>query len=1038
MERSVATPKQSLKIPRKIAFVASANGEIDSSRILDLISKTKADPSLKPSVVVTSNSSSFSRRDFAEFGVPVYFVGAEEPYPLVGKTGGWLWRPKAVCTFFLENYFDHIHFLNPIEDAFISVQTKRVGLNLLDTTISCETGKTLSELQLTSEEWPEDPFPRLKEEYFERYVLENSDAVRFLESDTAAWSTRAGWKILGKTFTSDDLAIFSSVTRSPKEESLSITVCMAHFNHGKYLPQALESLKQSSYSNFTVVVVDDGSTDKDSIEVFDRLTKEYPKWRFLRKTNGGPGQTRNFAASHADTDLLMFLDADNIATPNMLGEFARCMSISGMDCLSAGYLAFVGDEPPSTQTPIEYGYHPIGPCIEVGAVENVFGDTNFCIRREVFKKLGGFTEERGIFLEDWELLCRLSLNGFKLDAIPQSLVLYRHLEGSWGRTKNRVKNQKRILENYRLLKSDKLASIFGQIVIPLKIKVDAQEFELARPRKLKKLTRRLSVASNLAWTVAGKLKKSVKAKSKPTPMSRVLPRLSPTESFSSLEKIKNENWLRNIRLCLHHQNLDFIVLAHDLSSPPQVKIQDLEKSLFFKDELSTVFTQKSQPSRSLNGRVVRLISGDGVSKDLTDVLGAWDPKIDGQEITIGRAHSVIHLPFSVDSPSFIPRHVSQKPVIFVLPVYLAMGGAERNTIEIMRQLSDLYDFVVISTEPLNEGNGSLSLQFAEVSEAVYELGELARPDLFLEMFKSLKNVYRPSLVWICNGSSWQADHARDIRSIFSEIPIVDQQVYDTDKGWITRFNDKAIRSSDRFIAITQKIADVFLKRFRMDPAQIDVIYSALDTTRFKPTTYSEDERRQLLEKYAVPFGGPLFALIGRMTNQKRPLDFLELALLAQNEGRKDGFILIGDGDLSGSIDDFIRRHNLKNVVRVGFTSSLFEIYPLLTGLVILSEYEGLPIVMLEALSCGVPVLSTDVGDIRSLIEEYKSGIMLPKIGDSLSTFNAWKAWTAEIAMYRSHALEAAPRIRERFASQTLASQYEACWQKAISEFKYGG
>lgn len=68
---------------------------------------------------------------------------------------------------------------------------------------------------------------------------------------------------------------------------------------------------------------------------------------------------------------------------------------------------------------------PLGAAAAVGLFKNCYGDANALIRRDVFKALGGFTEDRGVGHEDWELWARAVLRGFNLQVVPEALYWYR-------------------------------------------------------------------------------------------------------------------------------------------------------------------------------------------------------------------------------------------------------------------------------------------------------------------------------------------------------------------------------------------------------------------------------------------------------------------------------------------------------------------------------------------------------------------------------------------------------------------------------------
>lgn len=237
-----------------------------------------------------------------------------------------------------------------------------------------------------------------------------------------------------------------SCTAAPR-----ISICVPYFNYGAYLPKLLESLRKSTYRDFEIIIVDDGSTDECSKQVFDELKASPPNGltlTFERRNNFGVGATRNFAASLATGDLLVFMDADNLAKPEMLKTFVVAMERSQADIVTCHFDAFRQDEEPSGDQHIHHVYAPAGPAVEVGWCENVFGDANFCIRRETFEALGGFGIERDSSWEDWEFLARAALCGRTIEVVPRSLFWYRYTDEGFSRNTNPYKNQRRVLGAY--------------------------------------------------------------------------------------------------------------------------------------------------------------------------------------------------------------------------------------------------------------------------------------------------------------------------------------------------------------------------------------------------------------------------------------------------------------------------------------------------------------------------------------------------------------------------------------------------------------
>jgi glycosyltransferase involved in cell wall biosynthesis len=104
-----------------------------------------------------------------------------------------------------------------------------------------------------------------------------------------------------------------------------ISVVIPYYNLGRFLPECLQSVYGSEGVRFEVIVVNDGSTDADSIEVLrEQEAVGYPQMRVLNIPNGGLANARNVGAELARGELVAFVDADDCVGPTFL---ARAMAV---------------------------------------------------------------------------------------------------------------------------------------------------------------------------------------------------------------------------------------------------------------------------------------------------------------------------------------------------------------------------------------------------------------------------------------------------------------------------------------------------------------------------------------------------------------------------------------------------------------------------------------------------------------------------------------------------------------------------------------
>jgi glycosyltransferase involved in cell wall biosynthesis len=96
-------------------------------------------------------------------------------------------------------------------------------------------------------------------------------------------------------------------------ENPLISVIIPTYNAAKFLPEAIASVRQQGYEPLEIIVVDDGSTDETR-----SLMANWPEVRYLHQQNQGAAGARNTGIQAARSDLLAFLDVDDLWTPDHL------------------------------------------------------------------------------------------------------------------------------------------------------------------------------------------------------------------------------------------------------------------------------------------------------------------------------------------------------------------------------------------------------------------------------------------------------------------------------------------------------------------------------------------------------------------------------------------------------------------------------------------------------------------------------------------------------------------------------------------------
>ena len=139
--------------------------------------------------------------------------------------------------------------------------------------------------------------------------------------------------------------------------------------------------------------------------------------------------------------------------------------------------------------------------------------------------------------------------------------------------------------------------------------------------------------------------------------------------------------------------------------------------------------------------------------------------------------------------------------------------------------------------------------------------------------------------------------------------------------------------------------------------------------------------------------------------------------------------IIGDGELMADLKTLIQELNVyKHVRLLGEKNNVSQFYHEFDLFVISSISEGLPLVLLEAMACQVPILTTNVGGIPAVIVNEQSGLIVEPCQPELLADKMWYLINNEPDRLR-YAANAYQTFQERFSIQKMISKYENLYLK---------
>jgi glycosyltransferase involved in cell wall biosynthesis len=231
--------------------------------------------------------------------------------------------------------------------------------------------------------------------------------------------------------------------------------------------------------------------------------------------------------------------------------------------------------------------------------------------------------------------------------------------------------------------------------------------------------------------------------------------------------------------------------------------------------------------------------------------------------------------------------------------------------------------------------------------------------------------------------------------------------------------------TNRVIAVSEQVRDDLLRFHIGTPEKITVIHYGFDLDRrVAGSAASRDEKRTAVGAADDDF---VIGWAGRLSEIKRPLDLVRAA------AKVDGSLLVlaGDGELRSDVESLASSLGLTDRVRpLGYVDDLGAWYGAFDAFLLTSANEGAPVVAIEALAAGTPVVATDAGGTRTVVDDGQSGY-LAAIGDIDALAGRLRELRDDPDLRHRLGTFGAHRMRERFSTERMVEETDAVYTEIL-------
>jgi glycosyltransferase involved in cell wall biosynthesis len=320
-----------------------------------------------------------------------------------------------------------------------------------------------------------------------------------------------------------------------------------------------------------------------------------------------------------------------------------------------------------------------------------------------------------------------------------------------------------------------------------------------------------------------------------------------------------------------------------------------------------------------------------------------------------------------------------------------IGGPTYNATFLTRFLPDDFDTLLVGGLPEPDEKDSLHIprNYGVEPVLIEEMQRLPNLKSDRAAYKRLKQIIEEFKPDIVHTHAAKAGALGRRAAVACGVPVivhtyhghVFHSYFGSFKTQLYKFIERRLaKKTDGIIAISPLQKEELSEIHRICPAEkIKVIPLGFDLGKFQENL--SEKRRLTRQQYGLGDTDVAVAIIGRLAPIKNHGLFLDVVERLSKENIRARYFIVGDGSEKDRIAEEVERLNTTYGKWIELTSWITDIAAFNAGMDIIcltSDNEGTPVSLIEAQACNLPVISTDVGGVRDIVQEGKTGYIVPK------------------------------------------------------------
>ena len=216
------------------------------------------------------------------------------------------------------------------------------------------------------------------------------------------------------------------------------------------------------------------------------------------------------------------------------------------------------------------------------------------------------------------------------------------------------------------------------------------------------------------------------------------------------------------------------------------------------------------------------------------------------------------------------------------------------------------------------------------------------------------------------------------------------------------------------VALSELIRDSVEEEYKIKRENIPVVFNGIDLFKCVPKdNYEVKENFKILH-------------IGRFSEQKNHVGLLKSFHLFHKKYPNTELWLIGEGEKQSEVDAYVRQNGLsKHVKFLGLQSNVYQYLYNADIFTLPSNYEGIPMTLIEAMGTGLPIVATAVGGVPDMLTNGVNALLVDNTPEAIA--KAFEQYLLSEDLRKEHGEKARERS-DAFSAFTMASEYERIYK----------